>query len=83
MRRMLCVLVFLLQAWWALAQDEEILRAARFLSGASSDEQVDEFWISRLEARQGRPVRINDARPRSDGLLSDYQLASLADYRSQ
>lgn len=82
MRRILCLLVILLPAWWAHAQDEEILRAARFLSGASSDEQVDEYWVSRLEARWGRRIRINAAHVRADGLLTDYQLATLADYRS-
>lgn len=82
MRRILCLLVLLHVGWWAAAQDEEILRAARYLSGASSDEEVDEYWVSRLEARQGRRIRINDDRPRAEDLLSDYQLASLADYRS-
>lgn len=82
MRRLVCLLFILLHAGWAWAQDEEVLRAARFLSGASSDEEVDDYWVSLLEARQGRRIRINDAHIRADGLLSAYQLASLADYRS-
>ena len=68
---------------WAWAQDEEILRAARYLSGASSEEQVDEYWIERLDARAGRRIRINEKTVRADGLLSDYQLASLADYKAR
>jgi len=82
MRKLACLMVSLLFAWWAWAQDEEVLRAARFLSGASSDEEVDDYWVSVLEARQGRRVRINDAHIRTDGLLTVYQIASLADYRS-
>ena len=82
MRRLVCLTVFLLFAWWAWAQDEEVLRAARFLSGASSDEEVDAYWVSQLEARQGRRIRINSARIRSDGLLTEYQIASLSDYRA-
>lgn len=82
MRKLVCVMVSLLFAWWAWAQDEEVLRAARFLSGASSDEEVDDYWVSQLEARQGRRVRINSAHIRADGLLTEYQIASLADYRS-
>lgn len=82
MRRLVCMTIFLLLAWWAWAQDEEVLRAARFLSGASSDEEVEEYWVSALEARQGRRIRINDAHIRADGILSEYQIASLADYRS-
>ena len=70
-------------AGWVWAQDEEILRAARYLSGASSEEQVDEYWIERLEARNGRRIRINEKTVRADGLLSDYQLASLADYKAR
>lgn len=83
MRRMFSMLMSLLAAsGWAWAQDEEILRTARYLSGATSEEQVDEYWIERLEARVGRRIRINERTVRADGLLSDYQLASLADYRA-
>ena len=82
MRRLVCLVFSLLFAWWAWAQDEEVLRAARYLSGASSDEDVDEYWVTRLEARQGRRIRINGTPVRADGILTAYQIASLADYRS-
>lgn len=78
----MCLMAVALLPCRIWAQDDEVLRAARYLSGASSEEDVDEYWVSRLEARQGSPVRINSVHPRSDGLLTDYQLASLADYRS-
>ena len=62
----------------AYAQDE-ILRAALYLSGANSEEEIDEDWIHRLEA-MGK-VRVNSNRLRP-GLLTDYQIATLADYRA-
>ena len=83
MRRIVCVLFILLQAEVLSAQSEEVLQAARYLSGASSDEEADEFWISRLETLEGRKIRINAASVRSEGILSDYLTASLADYRSR
>ena len=60
------------------AQDD-ILRAALYLSGASSEEEIDQEWIQRLEG-MGK-VRINSNRIRQ-GLLTDYQIATLADYRA-
>lgn len=60
------------------AQDD-ILRAALYLSGASSEEEIDQDWIQRLEG-MGK-VRINSNRIRP-GLLTDYQIATLADYRA-
>lgn len=83
MRKIVCMVALLLQAAGALAQSEDVLRAARYLSGAASDEEVDEFWISRLEAAEGRRIRINARRIRSEGILSDYQKAALADYRAR
>ena len=77
------MLFILLQAEVLSAQSEEVLQAARYLSGASSDEEADEFWISRLETLEGRKIRINAASVRSEGILSDYLTASLADYRSR
>ena len=83
MRKIVCMTVLLLQAAGSLAQSEDVLRAARYLSGAAADEEVDEFWISRLEAAEGRRIRINARRIRSEGILSDYQKAALADYRAR
>ena len=67
----------------ALAQEPEVLRAALYLSGASCEEEVDPAWVERLEARGAARIRINDAHPRAGGMLTEYQLASLADYRSR
>ena len=61
------------------AQDD-IMRAALYLSGASSEEEIDQEWIQRLEG-MGK-VRINSNRIRQ-GLLTDYQIATLADYRAR
>ena len=61
------------------AQDD-ILRAALYLSGASSEEEIDQDWIQRLEATGKVRVNSNRIRP---GLLTDYQIATLADYRAR
>lgn len=61
-----------------------LLRAAMFLSGAADAESVDQGLLDRLEIVQRNPLRLNrDSRTRllSGGLLSQYQLASLEDYR--
>lgn len=84
MKRVVCFWA----AWAAVclmarAQEADVLRAALFLSGASSEEEVDPDWVELLESRGGSRIRINDARPRAGGLLTEYQLASLADYRSR
>lgn len=60
------------------AQDE-ILRAAQYLSGASSEEEIDQDWVERLEGMGKVSVNSNRIRP---GLLSHYQIATLADYRA-
>lgn len=79
---MICVLSLCLAALLAQAQDDALMRAARYLSGAGADEELPEEWVERLEALWGRKIRVNSARIRSDGLLTDYQEASLADYRA-
>lgn len=64
------------------AQEEDVLRAALYLTGASAVEELDEEIVDRLEACRGRPVSVNaPARGLSAGLLSAYQVASLEDYR--
>lgn len=60
------------------AQDD-LLRAALYLSGASSEEEIDQDWIQRLEGMGKVRVNSNHIRP---GLLTDYQIATLADYRA-
>ena len=60
------------------AQDD-ILRAALYLSGAHSEEEIDQDWIQRLEGMNRVRVNSNRLRP---GLLTDYQIATLADYRA-
>ena len=75
----MCVL--LLAAAWTLAaaQEPAVMRAALYLSGAASEEEVPSEWIELVE--NSSSVRVNADRLRP-GLLSDYQIASLADYRA-
>lgn len=56
------------------------------LSGCASPEEMEPDEIERLSALLSRPLRINMASERAlaaSGLLSRYQIASLADYRSR
>ncbi len=56
-----------------------------FLSGAADAESVDQGLIDRLEAVQKSPLRLNrDSRTRllSGGLITQYQIATLNDYRA-
>ena len=78
MRRFLTGTVAVLFFIQCPAQDD-ILRAALYLSGAQSEEEIDQDWIQRLEGMSR--VRINSGRLRP-GLLTDYQIATLADYRA-
>ena len=78
MRRFFTGLLVALLFTQAYAQDE-ILRAALYLSGANSEEEIDEDWIQRLESIGKVRVNSNRLRP---GLLTEYQIATLADYRA-
>jgi len=63
------------------AQDGDVLRAALYLSGAATEEELDATLVDRLEGLRGRPIRVNKPSRRARELLSAYQLASLEDYR--
>ena len=80
MRKLLLCLSLGLFTGILQAQDEAVLRAAMYLSGASSEEEIPADWIERLESV--RRVRINSPTLRSGVLLSDYQVACIRDYRS-
>ncbi len=61
-----------------------LLEAVLLLTGAGSPEELSESEFERFESLSAHPVCINIASPgklRSCGLFSDYQIASLQDYR--
>lgn len=61
-----------------------LLEAVLLLTGAGSPEELSESEFERFESLSAHPVCINMASPgrlRSCGLFSDYQIASLQDYR--
>ena len=81
---MLCALLSV--APQALAQTDERLRAIVRLTGAGSEEELDESEIERYTVFLSHPLEINTAtgsRMLSSGLLSQYQIASLIDYRTR
>lgn len=78
-----CVLCFLglLGALSLRAQDERVIRAALFLSGASCEEEIPAEWMEKMEGE--RAVHVNSPYLRAGILLSDYQVAGIRDYRSR
>ena len=64
---------------FAAAQNDAVLRAALYLSGADTAEEVTADWVEAVE-HAGR-VMINSPRLRSGVLLSAYQVASIREYR--
>ena len=75
-------ILFLALAIPTAAQDQEVLRAAMLLGGASTEEEVDQSLVDQLEALRGRRVRVNSEHLRASAILSDYQVAVIRDYRA-
>ena len=68
------------------AQEDAFIRSVVFLSGASSEEELDEAETERYMHYLSHPLEINLAsrsRLLSSGLLSRFQVASIEDYRSR
>ena len=69
-----------------IAQSDNLIKAILYLSGADSEEELDEQDVERFAALASRPLEINLAsrsRMVSSGLMSQYQVASIMDYRSR
>ena len=63
-----------------------LIEAVMLLTGAGSPEELAESELERFESLASHPVCINLASPlrlRSCGLFSEYQVASLMDYRER
>ena len=85
MRRRIVLLSLILAAGPAAAQTDEVVRAALYLTGADSPEDLDGRFIDELESFRNRPLPLNRAsrsRLLDSGLLTPYQVAALAEYRS-
>lgn len=63
------------------AAQEELLRAAMYIHGLGSEEEVEEWMVEQLEGM--RPISVNAPGRKARLILSEYQLASLEDYRSR
>lgn len=81
MKKLFLTLVFVLPFCTLQAQEEHLIKAALYLSGASSEEEIPADWIERLE--DARTVRVNSPHLRSGVLLTDYQVACILDYRAR
>ena len=85
MKRRLVLLLILLFAAPAAAQTDEVVRAALYLTGADSPEELDDRLVDELESFRNRPLPLNlasRARLLDSGLLTQYQIAALSEYRS-
>lgn len=65
---------------WAQTEDDAV-KAAMYLNGASSQEEIDEGEIERIH-NLGK-IRVNAPGRNARAILSEYQLATLEDYRRQ
>lgn len=65
---------------WAQTEDDAV-KAAMYLNGASSQEEIDEGEIERIH-NLGK-IRVNAPGQNARAILSEYQLATLEDYRRQ
>lgn len=75
--------MFLMVSVTALGQDQDVIKAAMCLSGADSEEELDASIVEMLESRRGRLVYVNSNSLRASGILNDYQVAVIKDYRSR
>lgn len=77
-----CVAAMIIGSVWVKAQtEEEAVRAAMYLSGASAPEEIDEGEAERIHAI-GK-IRVNAPGRNARAVLSEYQLATLEDYRKR
>lgn len=86
MKPLIFVLLILGTALPAAAQTDEIVRAALYLTGADSPEELDERLLEELETLRGHPLPLNRtsrARLLESGLLTPYQTATLEEYRRE
>ena len=70
----------------AYAGDDGYLEAMMFIAGVTDEEELGENMIEECASLRASPLRINmvsQARLAESGLLSQYQIASLMDYRSR
>ena len=82
MKRMLTLLLLAFVALETAAQEEDAaMKAAMYLNGASSAEELEADEIERLQVI-GK-VRVNAPGRNARAILSEYQLAALEDYRHQ
>lgn len=84
MKIYMTLVVALVLAVSAVAQEAEGIEAVMRFMGVDSPEDLDPAEVERLEDFLERPLRINmvsQSRLQASGLLSPYQIASLSDYR--
>ena len=82
-RRLVLLMMTFLSAVPGAAQTDEVVLAALYLTGADSPEALDDRLVDELESFRNHPLPLNRAsRARLLELLTPYQVATLAEYRS-
>ena len=74
-----CVAALCIWAITCAQTEEEAVKAAMFLNGASSEEEIEEGEVERIQST--RKIRVNAPGRGARAILSEYQLATLEDYR--
>lgn len=84
--KQLLTIILLLLPLALLCQEGSGLESELFLSGAFSEEELDESVMEQFEHHRRHPLAINLSSRRellASGLLSRYQVASLLDYKDR
>lgn len=84
MRKIGALSIFICCCITAFPQNTDGLSAIMAFTGVSSEEELDEYEVERLERLIAHPLRINlktSSSLKATGLFTPYQIASLEDYR--
>lgn len=84
MRRVIFIIFIYVSLPFLHAQSDHEMKCIREFLGTDADEEIDSYEVEILEGYLARPLRINQlpgSKLISSGLLTNYQVASLLDYR--
>ena len=84
MRRVIFIIFISVSLPFLHAQSDHEMKCIREFLGTDADEEIDSYEVEILEGYLARPLRINQlpgSKLISSGLLTNYQVASLLNYR--
>ncbi len=86
MRRVILFAAMLVAAFLSEAADAQGLDPVLEFFGASAEDELNPYDVERMEDFLARPLKVNlasSARLEESGFFTDYQIASLVDYRAR